>query len=168
MLKLCFCAFLLTYISATANPDEFKILITVRESTSFINDIDALSSNHTLIYLLYTYDEPYQLVKLNTSTLRSISSCILPFHYNDTEFRQDFFLLAFTDNLLFVGYTQDEGKPEEATWLQAIDLASMTINKTVSQIFPAKQFTKFTWFQPIPQRNKILVNLWQWYVYVPT
>ena len=162
MIRVLLCVLFLTYISAQRNSDKFKILITVSESKSFINDIDGLSSNHTLVYLLYTYSEPYQLVKLNTSTLYQISNAILPFHYNDTTFRQDFFLLTFSDDQLFVGYIQDEGKPEAATWLQAIDLRSMTIVPNLKQEFPFQQFTGFPLFQAISNQNKIIVNLWQW------
>ncbi|CAF1336407.1 unnamed protein product [Rotaria sordida] len=125
-----------------------------------------LSSNHTLIYLLYTYTEPYQLVKLNTSTLHPLARAILPFHYNDTTFRQDFFLLTFSDDQLFVGYVEDLGRPEAATWLQAIDLRSMTINNNLKQGFPFKQFTGFPLFQAISNQQKIIVNLWQWSVFL--
>lgn len=162
MIRVSVCVLFLTYISAQNNSDKFKILITVSESKSFINDIDGLSSNHTLIYLLYTYSEPYQLVKLNTSTLHQISNAILPFHYNDTTFRQDFFLLTFSDDQLFVGYVQDQGKPNAATCLQAIDLRSMTIIDNLKQEFSFKQFTGFPLFQPISNQNKVIVNLWQW------
>ncbi|CAF3336718.1 unnamed protein product [Rotaria sp. Silwood2] len=167
MIKISVCILFLSYISAEINSNKFKILITVRESKSFINDIDGLSSNHTLIYLLYTYTEPYQLVKLNTSTLHPLSSAILPFHYNDTTFRQDFFLLTFSDDQIFVGYVQDEGKPAAGTWLQAIDLRSMTINENLKQDFSFKQFSGFPLFQAISNQQKIIVNLWQWSVFLP-
>lgn len=162
MIKVLLCIFLLSCISAENNSERFQILITVSESKSFINDIDGLSSNHTLIYLLYTYSEPYELVKLNTSTLHRLSSAILPFHYNDTTFREDFFLLRFSDDQLFVGYEQDQGKPEAATWLQAIDLRSMKIIENLKQEFPFKQFTSFPLFQAISNQNKVIVNLCQW------
>jgi hypothetical protein len=161
MFTVYFFCFLLPLISAKNN---FQILITVNELNSFINDINGLSSNHTLIYLLYTYVEPYQLVKLNTSTMFPISRCILPYHYNDTIFREDFFLLPFTDDLMFIGYVQNAFKSEGATYLQGIDLQSMRINENIKQIFPFENFTKFIWTQSIPSKNKILVNLWQWYV----
>jgi hypothetical protein len=161
MFTIFFLCFVLPAISGNNN---FEILITINQSKAFINDIDSLSSNQSLIYLLYTYVEPYQLVKLNTSTMLPISRCILPYHYNDTMFREDFFLLSFTDDLMFVGYVQDLFRPEGATYLQGIDLRSMTINENVKQIFPFANFTEFIWAQSIPSRNKILVNLWQWYV----
>lgn len=97
----------------------------------------------------------------------SISRCILPYHYNDTIFRQDFFLLPFTDDFIFIGFIQDEYNLEGGTYLQEIDLRSMTINLNIQQIFPFKTFTKFTWAQPIPSKNKILVNMWQWYAKFP-
>ncbi|CAF3740958.1 unnamed protein product [Rotaria sp. Silwood1] len=162
MMKIFLCILFLSLISAEINSDKFKILITVRESKSFINDIDGLSSNHTLIYLLYTYTEPYQLVKLNTSTLHPLAHAILPFHYNDTTFRQDFFLLTFSNDELFVGHVEDLGRPDAATWLQAIDLRSMTINDNLKQGFPFKQFTGFPLFQAISNRQKIIINLCQW------
>ena len=93
-----------------------------------------------------------------------ISRCILPYHYNDTKFRQDFFLLPFNDDLIFVGFIQNADKPDGATYLQGIDLQSMTVSENIKQIFPFQTFTKFVWTQSIPTKNKILVNLWQWYV----
>lgn len=162
MIRVLLFALFLTHISAKNHTDKFKILVTAKESKSFINDIGGLSSNDTLIYLLYTYSEPYRLVKLNTSNLHSISTAILPYHYNDTIFRQDFFLLPFSDNQLFVGYVQDLGKSDAATWLQAIDLKSMSLDMTQVQSFPFKQFTGFPLFQAVPNRNKIIINLMQW------
>lgn len=167
MIRVLFCVLFLSYISAQSNSDKFKILITVSESKRFINDIDGLSLNHTLIYVLYTYSEPYQSVKLNTSTLHKISNAILPFHYNDTTFRQDFFLLPFSDDQLFVGYIQSEGKPEAATWLQAIDLRSMAVVDNLKQGFSFQQFTGFPLFQAISNQNKVIVNLWQCYESLP-
>jgi hypothetical protein len=161
MIRVSLCVLFLTYISAQNNSDKFKILITVSESKSFINDIDGLSSNHTLIYLLYTYSKPYQLVKLNTSTLYRISNAILPFHYNDTIFRQEFFLLRFSEDQLFLGYVQNKGKSEAVKRLQAIDLRSMTIVDNLKQEFSFKQFTSFPLFQAISNQNKVIVNLWQ-------
>ncbi|CAF5097755.1 unnamed protein product, partial [Rotaria sp. Silwood1] len=94
-----------------------------------------------------------------------LAHAILPFHYNDTTFRQDFFLLTFSDDQLFVGYVEDLGRPDAATWLQAIDLRSMTINDNLKQGFPFKQFTGFPLFQAISNRQKIIVNLCQWFVF---
>ncbi|CAF1093693.1 unnamed protein product [Adineta steineri] len=159
MLTIIFFYFLVSLISAKSN---FEILITVNESTSYIDDINGLSTNRTFIYLLYTYTEPYQLVKLNTSTMLPISQCILPYHYNDTIGRQLFFLLPYTDDLMFVGFIQNLYKPEGFSYLQGIDLQSMTVNENINQTFPFQTFTKFVWFQSIPEKKKILANFWQW------
>ena len=133
------------------------------ESISILIMIKALlCSINTLIHLLYTYSEPYRLVKLNISTLHAISNAILPFHYNDTTFRQEFFLLRFSDDQIFISYTEDEGKPTVATWLQTVDLRSMKIVENLKQNFSHKQFTDFPLVQAISNQNKIIVNLWQW------
>ncbi|CAF1365191.1 unnamed protein product [Adineta ricciae] len=155
---ICLCSL----ISTSFANNNFEILITVNESTSYINDIGGLSSNRTFIYLLYTYEGPYQLVKLNTSTMLPAGRCILPYHYNDTIWRQQFFLVPFTDDFLFVGFIENPYKPEGGTFLQGIDLRSMTINENMQRLFSFQTFTKFVWIQAIPEKNKIIANLWQW------
>ncbi|CAF1374938.1 unnamed protein product, partial [Didymodactylos carnosus] len=147
-------------ISAPSLDYTFKILIRVNESTYFINDIDGLSTNNSFIYLLEVYDEPYQLVKLNTNTMKSISNCVLPLHYNDTHFTEMFFILPFNDELLFIGYTIDLGTSNSAYILWGIDLTSMILTR-FKQTFSYKQWSNYAFFQAIPTQNKIIINLSQ-------